>query len=107
MPSSKSQSPTRVKFFVGDGEVDLSDPKAVLNRLARRLLKAQAEKQARNYAHLVHPETGERPEIHMVVTDVTARNMQVRLVTDDPVMREWLRGQGHVIGEVTKAAEAA
>lgn len=107
MPSDKTKAPARVRFFLGEEEFDPADPKAVMNRVARRLLRAQADKQARKYAGLVHPETGERPDVHLVIADPTARSMQVRLVTDDPAMREWLRTKGHVIGEVTKVAEAA
>ncbi len=105
--SSSNASPARVRFFMAGSEFDPTDPRQVLNRVARRLLKSTGDKQGRKYGGLVHPETGERPDVHLVIADPTARDMQVRLVTDSVPLRDWLKAKGIVVGDASPVRHEA
>lgn len=94
---------SRVRFFLIDQEFSLDDG-VVTNSLVRKALKAEAKRKEKQFGggKYTHPETGERPEIHMVLSDPKNPQISVRLVTDSPILREWLNRQGIVIGEVVK-----
>ncbi len=101
----------RVRFMFKDMEIDPTDPLSVGNRAVRKQLVKVGEKQAAKYAHLVHPDTGERPTLNLVIRELFPPSMEVRLVTDSPVVRDWLKGKGIVVGEALgdgpMASEAA
>lgn len=85
-----------VRYMVKDQEVDLSD----LNRMFRKLMESVGRKQQKKFGHLVHPETGERPDILVVLPDPGKPAIQCRLKTDSQVLREWLKSKGIVIDEI-------
>jgi len=83
-----------VRFFYRDAEIIPTDSNKLFARAIRRQLDGIARKQAKNFAHLVHPETGERPDVWIVVQDPSTLKAEVRLVTNSPSMNEWLQSKG-------------
>lgn len=94
--STEAASVPAVRYEVKGEEIDISK----LNRFMRRLLEKTGKTQAKKFAKYVHPETGERPDVVISIPDPGKPSVQARLVTDSPDLREWLKSQGIVIGEV-------
>jgi hypothetical protein len=86
----------KVRYEVAGKEIDLENA----NRMVRKLMQSIAAKQQKNFSKYVHPETGERPDLVLVLPDPSKPSIQCRLVTDSEVLRAWLKEQGVVIGEV-------
>lgn len=95
-----------VRFTVKDFEVDPNNQDSVTNRLVRRLLKSTGAKMQKKFSHLVHPETGERPQIVIHIENPGKPSIQCKLVTDSAPLRDWLKGQGVVIEDVSVEAAA-
>lgn len=102
-----------VTFQYGDHEVDLESLQESkdkiglgnkINRMVFRSLKKTAAKVQKQYASLVHPETGERPKIVLYIPDslFDLNKIQVRLITDSPELKEWIKSKGIVIEDVSK-----
>lgn len=90
----------KVRFEVAGQEITFGEGGNVVDGLVRATMKNLGKKFQKKYAHLVHPETGERPDIVISVPDPKKPSVQCRLVTDSEVLRAWLKGQGIVIGEI-------
>ena len=90
----------KVVYVIGDSEMSLDDAPGIV----RFALKGLGKKFQKKFDHLVHPETGERPRIHLVVPNPEKPEVQCRLVTDSEEMRAWLKTKGIDIGEVVKDA---
>jgi hypothetical protein len=87
-----------VVYEYGESVIDLKGSAGVVNRMTRKIFEAEGRKAVKRFGLLVHPETGERPTIVLHVPRGSVQ-LQTRLVTDSPVLREWLISKGVVISE--------
>lgn len=98
----------KIKFQMVDKgqtlEIDiwkLNDP---VSKGIRKAMDNYVAKLLKQHGDLVHPETGERPDVVFFVPKKGSTNVQVRIVTDSQTMRDWLVGKGLAVhGEVTNA----
>lgn len=91
-----------VRYEVKGQGIDLADT----NRFVRKLMQSVGAKYAKQFAHLVHPETGERPDVIVAIADPSKPSAQIRISTDSTVMRDWLQSKGVAV-DVPKTADAA
>lgn len=81
-------------FMVGDQEHDLraveSGPLVIMRSQVEKALVRFRQK----HGDLVHPETGETPEIVFFLPDPKSLNLQMRLKTDSQQLHEWLAAKG-------------
>lgn len=104
MISSTTTNAPKVRFFFKEKEIIPTSTERYFDRKLRRMLDSIASKQVKKFGHLVHPETGERPEIWLVVDNPLTGSISIRLVTDSEELRTWLKSKGVVIGEAVQNA---
>lgn len=92
----------RYRFIWGGVERDISKLTGDNSRI-RSMMDDQYAKLIDTYGDLVHPETGERPDVHFVLPKGVSTKMEMRVVTDSPVLREWLAAKGLAVhGEIVE-----
>ncbi|AOG03420.1 hypothetical protein [Bosea sp. RAC05] len=99
MQTTAPTTAPKVRFFFKEKEIIPTTTERFLDRKFRRMLQSIGDKQVKKFGHLVHPETGERPEIWLVVENPLTGSVSIRLVTDSEPLRSWLKSKGVVIGE--------
>ena len=97
--NSTPASAPKVRFFFKEKEIIPTSTERFFDRKLRRTLDSIAAKQVKKFGHLVHPETGERPDIWLVVENPLKGSISVRLVTDSEDLRTWLKSKGVAISE--------
>lgn len=95
-----TQTAPTVRLFKKEREIIPTEVNTFFNRHLRRTLDKIKGQQIKAFGHLVHPESGERPQIWLVVKDVLTAQVEVRLVTDSEPLRAWLKEKGAPIGEL-------
>lgn len=100
----------KIKFQMVDKgntyEIDiwkLNDP---VSKGIRKIMDNYVAKLLRQHGDLVHPETGERPDVLFFVPKKGSTSVQVRIVTDSPTMRDWLVGKGLAVHGMETSADA-
>ncbi len=99
MQTTAPTTAPKVRFFFKEKEIIPTATERLIDRKLRRMLDSIAAKQVKKYGHLVHPETGERPDIWLVVENPLKGSISIRLVTDSETLRAWLKSKGVVIGK--------
>ena len=94
----------RLIFTQAGSEVDLDSARGMLRRQIRKMLMKEGEKAQKKFGHLVHPETGERPDVVIMLPEKGKLNFRIMLKTDSEKLRDWLKGQGIVIEDISPGA---
>lgn len=95
-------------FMVGDQEHDLRAAQDAPLRLLRGQVEKALVRFRQKHGDLVHPETGETPEIVFFLPDPKSTNLQMRLKTDSQELHDWLASKGLAVpGMSVDAAPAA
>jgi len=88
-------------LMVADQVHDLRETDSNVLKLVRGRIEAEVVRFRKKHGDLVHPETGETPELVFVIPKPDSTEIQMRLVTDSQPLRDWLAAKGLAVhGEV-------